>query len=460
MMITRVFSLVFAMFAASGAFAHMGIDLSEFQARRQAVMNAAPDGIVLLHSFSAPKDWNDSGFRQDSNFYYLTGLENLHYAILAIDGASRETWLFVKTPTEREKRRFSDLTGWDSVCLAPDHQTEQLLGIDHIVAWDGFADFIDARRKANPKTVLYLDQGGEGKNTADVSDPPGMTPVENPFQLWKAAVKNKWPDSTVADATLLIKTIRAVKSPAEIVLMKTAAGFTDAGFRAAMAAIEPGRTNRQVEGAAIAAALRAGADGIAMWPELQDGPVSGSIIYQKAYDYHGLNHTLQDGETVRMDLGFDYENYKGDVGRTVPVSGRFTADQREALEFMNAAYQTGLQQMHDGANADDVFQASLRYVANHRQSLHSELARQAAEQLLRPEVWVMYTHGLDMVELFPPPKTLHSGMTLAFGPDFKMGAQGFYEEDVVLITPNGYEIVNPPLPYTAAGIEKMMARGE
>src|ERR1700731_4473443 len=147
------------------ALAHMGIETSEFQARRQSVLNAASDGIVLLHSFSGPKSWSESGFRQDSNFYYLTGLENLHDAILAVDGTTKESWLFVMAPTEKEQRRFSGsvLTGWDSVYLTPDHQTEQLLGIEHIVAWDRFADFIETRRKANPKVPLYLDQSGEGK---------------------------------------------------------------------------------------------------------------------------------------------------------------------------------------------------------------------------------------------------------------------------------------------------------
>jgi Aminopeptidase P, N-terminal domain len=136
------------------AFTHMGINASEFQARRQSVANAVPDGIILLHSFSAPKSWSDSGFRQDSNFYYLTGLENLHDAILAIDGTQKESWLFVKPPTEREQRRFAVLTAWDSVYLIPDHQTEQVFSIDHIVGWEEFSNFIETRRKANPKIPL------------------------------------------------------------------------------------------------------------------------------------------------------------------------------------------------------------------------------------------------------------------------------------------------------------------
>ncbi|HEY3784427.1 MAG TPA: aminopeptidase P N-terminal domain-containing protein [Steroidobacteraceae bacterium] len=115
---------------------------------------------MLLHSFSAPKSWSDSGFRQDSNFYYLTGLENLYDAILALDGRAKESWRFVMAPTERQQRRFAGMNGWASVYLRPDHQTEEALGIDHIVAWDGFPDFIETRRKANPEAVLYLDQAG------------------------------------------------------------------------------------------------------------------------------------------------------------------------------------------------------------------------------------------------------------------------------------------------------------
>lgn len=439
------------------ALAHMGIEPGEFQERRQAVMNAASDGITLLHSFSAPKSWRDSGFQQDSNFYYLTGLENLHDAILAVDGTSKETWLFVMAPiTEREHRRFDALSGWDSVYLTPEHRTEQALGIDHIVAWDEFVGFIETRRKANPQLVLYLDQSREGKMMADVSNPPDLAPIENPYILWPTAIKARWPDARIVDAAPILLNIRAVKSPAEIALMKQAALYTDAGFRAAMAAIAPGRTNREIEGAAIAGALRAGADGVGMWPELKTGPLSNGTIYRKSYDYHLLNRTVQTGETVLMDLGFTHEYYKGDVGRTLPVSGHFTSEQREVIDLMSGAYRSGLQTLHDGVSADEIIQACSRYVEDHTQGLHSEFARRAASELRKPATWIMYTHGLDMVEMYPV-QVLHSGNTVAIGPDFVVDGQGFYEEDVALITTDSYHLINPPLPYSAAAIEDLMA---
>jgi Xaa-Pro aminopeptidase len=444
--------------APAVAIAHMGIEPSEFQARRQSAMNSASDGIILLHSFSAPKSWSDSGFQQDTNFYYLTGLENLHDAILAIDGTAKQCWLFVMPPGKNEQRRFSKvLTGWGSAYLSPGQEMEELLGINHVVAWDGFANFIETRRKSNPKVVLYLDQTGLGKMVADVSNPPGLAPIENPFLLWSAAIKTKWPDANIGDAAPILLKIRAVKSPAEIVLMKKAAGFTDEGFRVAMAAIAPGRTSREIEGASIAAALRAGADGIGMWPELKTGPVSSRTVFQKFWDYHLLNRTVQPGETVLMDLGFNCEKYKGDVGRTVPVSGHFSPEQREVIDLMNGAYQSGLHAMRDGVSSDDVIRTCIRYVEDHKQGVRLELAKRAASELLKTNTWLMYTHGLDMVEIYPV-KELHTGYTVAFGPDFDVDGQGFYQEDVALITADGYQLINPALPYSAADIEKLMAR--
>jgi Xaa-Pro aminopeptidase len=440
------------------AFAHMGIDASEFRARRQAAMTAMADGIVLLHSFSAPKDWPQTGFQQDTNFYYFTGLENLHDAILAIDGTTKQTWLFVKEPTPGQQRTFAPLTGWDSVYLSESQQAGLDFGIDHVVKWDGFADFIEARRKANPNLPLYFDFGGQGKMVADTSNPPGLAPVENSYLLWPAAIKAKWPDATIVDASPTLKIIRAVKSPAEIALMKRAAEYTDAGYRAAIAAIAPGRTIREFEGAAVAGALRAGADGVSIWPEIKAGPLLPGTVVRKEYDYHNLNRTVHAGDTVTMDIGFSHEFYKGDVGRTFPASGHFSKDQREVVELMNGAYQAGLRAMRDGVTSDDVFRACNQYVQDRIKSLRSDLAKHAAERLATPNGWIMYTHGLDMVEIFPPPKELHSGNTIAFSADISADGVGFYQEDVLLITPNGYELINPPLPYSPADIEALMAR--
>ena len=79
----------------SYASAQTSIGSTEYQARRRAVMEKIPDGIIVLRAFSALKHWDESGFHQDASFYYFTGLANLHGAILALDGRQKESWLFV-----------------------------------------------------------------------------------------------------------------------------------------------------------------------------------------------------------------------------------------------------------------------------------------------------------------------------------------------------------------------------
>jgi hypothetical protein len=123
---------------------------------------------------------------------------------------------------------------------------------------------------------------------------------------------------------------------------------------------------------------------------------------------------------------------------------------------MNGAYQAGVRLLRDGVTSNEVIAAATHYVEDREPDLRSDLARRAAVELLKPSKWIMYTHGLDMVEIIFP-KVVHAGNTLAFGPDIDVDGQGFYQEDVILITASGHEFVNSELPYSAADIEHAMA---
>jgi len=74
-------------------------DKGELQQRRQRAAAAFHDGILLVHARSALDNTGD-GFRQDPAFYYFTGLENTASALLAIDGPTGQTWLFLSLPAQ------------------------------------------------------------------------------------------------------------------------------------------------------------------------------------------------------------------------------------------------------------------------------------------------------------------------------------------------------------------------
>jgi Xaa-Pro aminopeptidase len=141
------------------------------------------------------------------------------------------------------------------------------------------------------------------------------------------------------------------------------------------------------------------------------------------------------------------------------VSGKFDAGQRETWELLIAAYRAGLAVIRDGARRDDVFAASLAEVRRRQGALATPLGKKAAAVLLGEKglaFWGIHGVGLEGAE--GSPETLRAGMIVAFEPIFSVDGQGFYLEDMVLITAAGHEILTPGLPYSATEVERAVRR--
>ena len=457
---TRLVSLagllaVASMLVVPGALAQTGFDPSEFQARRKAALEKIPDGVILLRSLSGLKHWDESGFHQDSSFYYFTGLANAHAAILILDGKQKESWLFV---APRQGSFGGDLHGFDSIVLDPGPQTERELKIDHVVLWDQLVPFINSLRKSNPKLVLYADSAGQtGNMSGEGSIPPGLDPMENSHWVWLDMLHRHWADLEVKDAFAILDEVRSVKSAAEVERLRQAAAVTEKGFWAGVQAIGPGRTQRAVEGRVLGACLEAGADGPSLWPWVRSGPnTMGNTLFEALADYRNLDRKMQAGELVRLDLGCDYAMYKGDFGRTIPVSGHFDEGQRETMELLNGAYLAGVSAMRPGTTPKEVFKATLSFVEQHQSELKTPMAKEAAADALKRSGFPLHGLGLDMAE--GAPKVFQAGNVICYEPLFSAGGQGFFVEDTFLITPAGHEVLNPALPYAPQDIEKAMGQ--
>jgi hypothetical protein len=116
----------------------------------------------------------------------------------------------------------------------------------------------------------------------------------------------------------------------------------------------------------------------------------------------------------------------------------------------------GLKLMRAGTARNEIIQAEIRYVREHQANLRTSLAKGAAAVMGRSESWSMYTHGIDVVDGYPIPEVLSAGNVICDAPEFSTEGQGFYVQDILLITPDGYEVINPPLPYFARQIEQAM----
>ena len=232
-------------------------DLSQYAERRSAAMRALPDGVLLLHARPDVKDFRESGFHQNVDFFYFTGIDDVTNAIAAIDGVRQESWLFLPT----------DVAGMPSLVgttMRPGPQAKVATGFDHVVGWNDFAEFIDRRLEGK----LYV----PGELSGSSTNPSGMSPVGDPDVLWLHSIGLRWPEANLESAAATIRVLRMTKDNDEIAALRRAGATSVEALLAALGAVGPGVSQRTAEGAVIAACLSAGADGISFWPWVMAGP--------------------------------------------------------------------------------------------------------------------------------------------------------------------------------------------
>jgi Xaa-Pro aminopeptidase len=434
-----------------------GLPAAEYQARRQTIMEKLPSGILLLHAKAALFNVDQLliySFHQDPTFYYFTGLPNVVSAILAIDGRRKETWLFVPS----KLNGMADALSTPFVQVGP--ATEKQLMIDHVVNWDQFIHYIDDQLKSDPSLALYTEDATPSIMTQPpvTSNPPGLAPVDDPLLLWRLALGQRWPRAKIRSASEHILQMQLVKSPAEIEVMRQVGKVSAAAVLAGMRAIRPGQSPRVVEADIVRACILSGGEGPSFWPLASSGYYSQiPQLLEAVADYYHKNRLMTAGDVVHLDLGCEVDLYDGDVGRTVPVSGFFTPGQRETWTLLVHAYQAGLAAIRDGVRREEVFSASLHAVRDMRRELNTELGRKAANKLLGKDGtadWYLHSSGLG--DSTTSPTVLKAGMVVVFEPYIVLDGQGYYLEDNVLVTNDGYEVLTAGLPYSAEDIERVM----
>ena len=172
--------------------------------------------------------------------------------------------------------------------------------------------------------------------------------------------------------------------------------------------------------------------------------------------YDHLNRTMLSGELVRMDVGCEWDHYGGDLGRTVPVSGHYADDQRETWSIFVAAYHAGAKALREGVTLDQVFEVWRKELVSHRAAAKSQLAQHAIDSWSdRKNVPFWQVHTTNLLEVFDS-EPLKAGSTINFEPIASVDGQGFFLEDMYLITKDGAELLTPGVPYSAEDIEAAM----
>jgi Xaa-Pro aminopeptidase len=379
---------------------------------------------------------------QATDFQYLTGLDELVGAVLVLDGAGSTSTLFVG-------KRNPLLTRGVIVPGAAAAQRLQLSGVEPVDALELWL----RQRFARPEATAYV---APTDARAAVAAPLPMAGSVARWQSWLTSLGA----TKVTSATSVLRPLRDIKDASELAVLRRVARTSGEAFLAGLRALAPGKWQHETELAVVNACRAAGARGVSFWPWTMSGPnAQFTSLWNSFVAYDHVDRAMKAGEVVRVDVGCQVDHYMGDVGRTAPVSGTFTAGQREAWDLFIAGYRAGLTTIKDRATPKAVYDAALADVRRLAPALKTPQGKHAAETLLGPkgtEPWELHGVGLDDAEGLP--EVLREGMVVAYELMFTVDGDGFYLEDMIAVKKDGYEILTSGLPYTALEVEAAMVK--
>ncbi len=296
----------------------------ELAARRARVLDAiGTQGIAIVQGATGEPGF--SVFRQSNELYYLSGVESPH-AYLLLNGRTRRSTLYLpRRDGERERGEGKVLSVEDSVLLVQLTGIEQVRGLERLSQ-----DLVSADLLRPPAMVLHtplapMETGNDSRDellagrARIAGDPWDCRPGREAHFV--RLVKERFPPFEVRDLSPTLDAMRAIKSPAEIALIRRATQLAGLGIMEAMRSSSPGVSEYQLDAAAKYVHYLNGARG--------DGYASIIAGGTNAWmgHYFRKSDVLRNGDLVLMDYAPDYRYYTSDVTRIWPVNGTFTAAQ-------------------------------------------------------------------------------------------------------------------------------------
>jgi Xaa-Pro aminopeptidase len=436
----KILPVFFLLFAATFVCSLDRQPNSDYHARREALakaMGADGGALVLFAPTEAEGPNNIYGFRQDDNFFYLTGWSEPGAAVFINAKPYMEIFFLPAHNVTQEK--------WTGPKLGPeDPSAARLTGFDKVAALDSMHDEL-VKVLPQPRAIVYSDLGSNGQTTASTG------PLE-----WLRR-SNSFPNYvSFRDAKPLLARLRMVKDAGELERVTRATSASIAGHQAALKAIHPGVNEREISALMQYEFGKRGCERPAY------APIVGSGFYSTVLHYSADDQTMKDGDVVVMDVAGEYAMYATDITRTAPVSGKFTPRQREiynivlgAQEAAIRAFQAGKSKLATGTDPDSLYKAAYEYINTHGKDLHGGPLGKYFIHGLGHHV------GLNVHDANDPAVPLDKGMIFTLEPGIYIPEEklGVRIEDMFAVDQNGKLVMlTQGLARTAEEVEKAMAR--
>jgi Xaa-Pro aminopeptidase len=355
--------VLFLLFSVLSAWTLERQSNADYRARREALSKKTSGSAVLLFAPMEAEGPNAVyGFRQDDNFYYLTGWTEPGAVLLIVPAAeasrdkparSYTEILFLAANNKVEEK-------WTGPKLtASDSQASKITGFDRVEVLDKLRDEINRLLPERPKVYTDLPEYGH--------DSPSSSGLD-----WLKRTNAFIPFATYQDVKPLLSSLRTTKDAGEIELIRKATNASLAAQLAAMRAMKPGISEREVS------ALLQYEWGKRGCERPSYAPIVGSGFNSTVLHYSEDSATIQAGDVVVIDAAGEYSMYASDITRTLPANGKFTARQREIYEIVLGAQQAAIAAFESGKSMlhkedpNSLYKVAYDYINSHGKDLHGE----------------------------------------------------------------------------------------
>lgn len=418
---------------------------AEFAARRERVLEALGDGVMVLSSGTLVTWSNDieHRFRPEADFFYLTGFSEPHAVLVLRPGAPAPFTLFVQ-PRDPEKET------WTGDRLGPERAKEQIQAdaafsvLDLSARLPGLLDGAETLFFPLWKARSLDGQIQQALTVLGSKEHAGS----------RAPRRIAWPGE-------ILHEMRLVKSRREIALLELAGGITSLGLRAGLARCHPGVTERLIQAAVEHIFVEAGAEGPG-FPTIVAAGANACCLH-----YNQNNAVVKEKDLVLIDAGASLCGYSGDASRTVPASGKFTPEQLDLYQAVHEAQRQALKAIRPGGTLEQVHQAALEVLVTAlvdwgilEGPVQDAIPRRDWRRFFphRTSHWLgLDVHDPGKAQRGHSPRTLVPGMVFTVEPGLylplenesipqPLRGQAVRIEDDVVMTEDGFRVITQELP--------------
>jgi len=390
----------------------------DFAKRRAKVFEQIGDGVAILQGAELPEGFIK--FRQDNNFFYLTGVE-VPNATLMLDGKTKTATLFVPD------RMSGDIK--QEAWITPGGKDAALYKMTRIVSNTNFTAVLN--RYATTNQPFYILTSPEethemsrdrcaAHRISQMNDPwDGRMPKEINFIN---KIKERFPLTAVKDLTPVLDMMRWIKDEKEIAVIRECGRIGALGFDEAMRVTRPGMYEYQVAAACDFIYQNEGTNGPAYFAIAASG--ERGLIWH----YNANNHKMKDGDVILLDYAPDHYYYTTDITRTWPVGDKFTDVQLKLYNCIKEVQETVIAFMKPGVTVNDLKKVAKDIYVKH------------GFEKLWPD-YIGHFVGMAVHDVGPYDKPFVEGVVFNVEPiiEDKVLKVHFRLEDTIVITKTGSE---------------------